>query len=93
MEKINAIKIGGYGDEADSFSRFNFYVTVGFAIPYTKAEEDKGVELAENAKSAILIERDTGTVLYDKNADERLSPASMTKIMTLLLNHGSDRKR
>lgn len=60
-------------------------LTTGFAIPYTKAVEDKGVELAENAKSAILIERDTGTVLYDKNADERLSPASMTKIMTLLL--------
>lgn len=60
-------------------------LTAGFAIPYTKAEEDKGVELAENAKSAILIERDTGTVLYDKNADEKLSPASMTKIMTLLL--------
>ena len=62
-----------------------FMLLVGFAIPYAKAEENKGVELAENAKSAILIERDTGTVLYDKNADERLSPASMTKIMTLLL--------
>lgn len=35
--------------------------------------------------SAILIERETGTVLYEKNADERLSPASVTKIMTLLL--------
>ena len=70
-----------------------FVLIVSFALPYAKAEENKGVELAENAKSAILIERDTGTVLYDKNADERLSPASMTKIMTLLLNHGSDRKR
>lgn len=42
-------------------------------------------ELAENAKSAILIEASTGKVLYEKNADEALAPASMTKIMTLLL--------
>ncbi|MFF2456480.1 D-alanyl-D-alanine carboxypeptidase family protein [Peribacillus simplex] len=60
-------------------------VALGFSIPHTKAAEEKGVELAANAKSAILIERDTGTVLYDKNADARLSPASMTKIMTMLL--------
>lgn len=42
-------------------------------------------ELAESAKSAILIEASTGKVLYEKNADEALAPASMTKIMTLLL--------
>lgn len=60
-------------------------LSINFAIPYAKAEENKEVELADNAKSAILIERDTGTVLYDKNADQKLSPASMTKIMTLLL--------
>ncbi|MGE7183027.1 D-alanyl-D-alanine carboxypeptidase family protein [Peribacillus sp. NPDC006672] len=60
-------------------------VAMGFSIPHTEAAEEKGVELAANAKSAILIERDTGTVLYDKNADVRLSPASMTKIMTMLL--------
>lgn len=43
------------------------------------------VDLADNAKSAILIERDTGAVLFEKNSDEKLSPASMTKIMTMLL--------
>ena len=37
------------------------------------------------APSAILIERSTGTVVYEKNADEKRSPASITKIMTLLL--------
>ena len=37
------------------------------------------------APSAILMEKETGTVLYEKNADERLSPASVTKVMTLLL--------
>ncbi len=37
------------------------------------------------AKSAILIEPMSGKVLYEKNADERLPPSSITKIMTLLL--------
>lgn len=45
----------------------------------------KALELVENAKSAILIEASTGEVLYEMNADEALAPASMTKIMTLLL--------
>lgn len=42
-------------------------------------------ELMLNAKSAILIEESTGNVIYEKNADEKLSPASMTKIMSLIL--------
>lgn len=37
------------------------------------------------SKSAILMEASTGTVLYENNADEVLSPASITKIMTLSL--------
>ena len=37
------------------------------------------------APSAILMEKVTGQVLYEKNADERLLPASVTKVMTLLL--------
>lgn len=46
-------------------------------------EGDPG--LANDASSAILIERDTGQVLFDKNSKEKLPPASMTKIMTMLL--------
>ena len=42
-------------------------------------------ELAVNAKSAIMIEASTGKIIYEKNADEQLAPASMTKMMTLLL--------
>ena len=49
---------------------------------YVHAED---LNLAENAKSAILIEASTGEVLYQKNAHERLAPASMTKIMSLIL--------
>lgn len=41
--------------------------------------------LTEDAKAAILLERDTGEILYDKKMNEQLPPASMTKIMTLLL--------
>ncbi|WP_297991386.1 D-alanyl-D-alanine carboxypeptidase family protein [Anoxybacillus sp.] len=49
-----------------------------------RAEQPK-IELAPEARSAILIERDTGAILYEKNAHEPLPPASMTKIMTMLL--------
>ncbi|WP_163149811.1 D-alanyl-D-alanine carboxypeptidase family protein [Anoxybacillus sp. MB8] len=55
-----------------------------FPIVSVHAEQPK-VELATEARSAILIERDTGAVLYEKNAHEPLPPASMTKIMTMLL--------
>ena len=37
------------------------------------------------AKSLILMDQDSGTVMYESNADERLAPASITKIMSLLL--------
>ncbi|AGT32628.1 D-alanyl-D-alanine carboxypeptidase [Geobacillus genomosp. 3] len=54
---------------------------------YAEEKEPKGAKagLADEAKSAILIERDTGEVLYEKNPHEKLPPASMTKIMTMLL--------
>ena len=42
-------------------------------------------DLSIAAPNAILIEKETGTVIYEKNADERLEPASVTKIMTILL--------
>lgn len=42
-------------------------------------------ELNIPAPSAILMERDTGKVIYEKNADEKLRPASVTKVMTILL--------
>ncbi len=38
-----------------------------------------------DARALILIEAETGTVLYEKNADAPLPPASVTKIMTMLL--------
>lgn len=47
-----------------------------------QAEEAVPPEL--NSKSAILYSLNTGEVLYEKNADERLSPASLTKIVTTM---------
>lgn len=37
------------------------------------------------AESAVVMEASTGTILYSKNADQRMEPASITKIMTVLL--------
>lgn len=61
-------------------------------VPIVKAEEktndnenQNSADLAPNAKSAILIEASTGKILYQKNATEELAPASMTKIMSMLL--------
>lgn len=50
-------------------------------IPVTVEAE----ELDLTAKSSILIEASTGEILSEKNSDEKLAPASMTKIMTMLL--------
>lgn len=57
------------------------FLCIFFFIPIVWAEED----IAPNSKSAILIEASTGKVLVEKNSDEKLAPASMTKIMSMLL--------
>ena len=51
------------------------------------AEEKKPAtqDLAPNAVSAILMDADTGTIIYEKNSHAKLPPASITKVMTLLL--------
>ena len=54
----------------------------GGRIPTAAFAEDT---LGISAPSAILMEKETGQVLYEKNAHERMSPASVTKVMTLLL--------
>lgn len=43
------------------------------------------VELAKNSETAILIEATTGKILFEKDKDKKMAPASMTKIMTMLL--------
>ena len=41
--------------------------------------------LATNAKSAIIVDQLTGKILYEKNSHEKIAPASMTKMMSLLI--------
>ena len=43
------------------------------------------LDLAKNAKSVILIESSTGEIIYERNSNEKLAPASMTKMMSLIL--------
>ncbi|MBQ5911376.1 MAG: D-alanyl-D-alanine carboxypeptidase [Clostridia bacterium] len=50
-----------------------------------QANAKVGEKLNINAKSAVLMEHNTGKVLYSSNADEKLAPASITKVMTLIL--------
>lgn len=54
-----------------------------FTSAYAKAEESTSLEVS--APAAILMEADTGKILFEKNAHEMLPPASVTKIMTILL--------
>ncbi|MFW6389686.1 MAG: D-alanyl-D-alanine carboxypeptidase family protein [Halanaerobiales bacterium] len=56
-----------------------------FLVLFINQGQIKAQELELNAKSAILIETDTEQVLFEKNIDEELPPASITKIMTLLI--------
>ena len=47
--------------------------------------ETSTAELTVSAPSVLLMEVSTGSVIYEKNAHEKLRPASITKIMTLIL--------
>jgi len=53
-----------------------------FCLPAAAADQ---LPFDVNAKSAVLMDWNTGTVLYAKNRDQALPPASVTKVMTLLL--------
>lgn len=54
-------------------------VAAGVALPR------KARALTIDVKSAILVDSESGGVLFEQNADERLPPASVTKVMTMLL--------
>lgn len=66
---------------------FSFFMTVLFFCLSINlsALTIKSTELDLNVKSAVLIDANTGTILYEKNMNTSLPPASVTKIMTLLL--------
>ncbi len=54
-----------------------------FVMRITAFGEDTEPDI--KSKSVVLMEKTTGNIIYEKNSDEKLSPASITKIMTLLL--------
>lgn len=51
----------------------------------TQTDAPAGQGFDSEAPSAILMEASTGNILYEKDADNKMAPASVTKIMTLLL--------
>src|SRR5690625_4741622 len=72
--------------------KYSLFISITFLLTFILAtpaaaetEQSQPETLADGAKSAILMERDTGEILFDKNSHEKLPPASMTKTMTLLL--------
>ncbi|HJG86691.1 D-alanyl-D-alanine carboxypeptidase family protein [Pseudoflavonifractor capillosus] len=54
------------------------------ALPVPAAQAASGAP-AVNCGAAVLMEKETGTILYEQNSHDKLEPASVTKIMTLLL--------
>ena len=48
-------------------------------------ETKSTLDLAKNATSAIMLEASTGEIIFQKNVNEKRPPASMTKMMSMLL--------
>jgi len=68
-----------------AFILTTFFVLEPFSFSAQATQYDNISDLGLTTKSAILMEASTGTVLYEQNPDEPLPPASVTKVMTLLL--------
>ncbi len=60
-----------------------FYVISSFLVSTDTYADNDNLELS--AKSVVVMEGSTGGIIYEKDKDKRLNPASITKIMTLLI--------
>ena len=60
-------------------------IMLSLSITTGATKSTSEAEMSFNCESVLLMDAATGTVLYEKNADKALPPASVTKIMTLLL--------
>lgn len=60
-------------------------VIIALPMCFVAGAKEETVAGTLSAKSAILMEMSTGKVLMESNPDEKLSPASITKVMTILL--------
>ena len=61
-----------------------FAILLGSAPAFAEEPLRDG-DITISAPSAVLMEKETGTLLYEKDAHKRLFPASVTKVMTMLL--------
>ncbi len=91
-EPAQAEEPAGAGDEsgAEADSNEPAYLAELEKVPHTYAHADvtdqtKQLDLELYSESAILIDVATNTVIAEKNADSRIYPASMTKVMTALV--------
>lgn len=60
-----------------------FCLAFTFYMPQANAYTEQ--DLAPQATSAVLMDADTGTIIFEKNSHKKLAPASITKVMTMLL--------
>ena len=69
------------------FAYSNYIWSSSLDSVYTNSTEENSVDNSLNLESgsAVLIEQNSGKVLYEKNIHEQLRPASVTKVMTILL--------
>lgn len=68
--------------------KFNLYLAAGSLLVSSLLLADRAMafsEISTNASYAILMDMETGTVLFERNAYTQMQPASMTKIITLAL--------
>lgn len=61
------------------------YIWSDTTLVETTSNEDSSTDLGLESGGAILIDQTTGSVLYEHNAHEMFRPASVTKVMSLLL--------
>lgn len=62
-----------------------FILTITYGLPVFAQEDGVNTGLSLTAESALIMEATTGKIIYENNADEAKPPASVTKIMTMLL--------
>jgi D-alanyl-D-alanine carboxypeptidase (penicillin-binding protein 5/6) len=63
----------------------NCILPLDLRIAYAKSSLPEAPPFDVDAKSAVLIENSSSKIIYEKNAHEKLPPASVTKVMTMLL--------
>lgn len=56
-----------------------------FLLLFISINKVYAIDLAKNSKSTVLMEASTGEIIYKNNENERLAPASMTKMMSLII--------